>query len=129
VRLNQGNGIFGPETKYRASYSPVSLATADLNGDGFLDLVTAAFGEPSTAAIGILPGKGDGTFGTALTNFSGVGVALATQGLLLADLDGDGRPDLGSVRSASKAFTIRKNQTLPAIQIQSLGQSVKLTWL
>ncbi len=128
VRLNQGNGTFGPETRFRASLLPHSLATADLNGDGFLDLVTAGSSAGSTSALGILPGNGDGTFGTALTNFSGFSGLLANQSVALGDFDGDGRPDLASTRTADKTLSIRINLTRPAIQMERVGQSVKLTW-
>ncbi|HUB09660.1 MAG TPA: FG-GAP-like repeat-containing protein [Myxococcales bacterium] len=41
IFLNQGIGTFAPETFYTAGYGPNSLAAADLDGNGSLDLVVA----------------------------------------------------------------------------------------
>ena len=76
----------------------VHAATGDFNGDGHLDIAVSAIGnEPnqgeSNEAILVIPGNGDGSFGTP--------VLLATQSsfdpassLLAADLNNDKRTDL-----------------------------------
>jgi hypothetical protein len=60
--LGNGDGTFQlpriiPLTK---GLTPVYLATADLRGNGILDLIVA---ESDTSTIGVLLGNGDGTFG------------------------------------------------------------------
>ena len=62
VLLGNGDGTFQPPTTY-GSGAPAgfggSVAAADVNGDGVLDLVDAN-GDPPT--IGVFIGNGDGTF-------------------------------------------------------------------
>lgn len=60
-----------------------ALAAADLNGDGFDDLVVVSEG-----SVGVLLGHGDGTFGTMHTYLSGVS-AIAVE-----DINGDGKIDV-----------------------------------
>jgi hypothetical protein len=41
VHLGRGDGTFGPARLFQTAWNPVSLAIADLNGDGKLDLITS----------------------------------------------------------------------------------------
>jgi len=80
VLLNQGHRAFSKLVPYPLSVNQ-GIATADVNGDGHLDIVS------DTGAV--LLGKGNGTF----TNgegavFSGAGPPI------IADFNGDGRQDL-----------------------------------
>ena len=72
------------EVEIASLYRPKPLAVADFNGDGKMDLLIAAY-SPSLAVV---PGNGDGTFGTPLSiTESGTRVAIG-------DFNGDGFPDL-----------------------------------
>ena len=82
------------------SGAPVSIALADFNGDGHLD-VAIVQSETNTASI--LLGKGDGTFASPMTFALGGTPAQ----VLAADMDGDGRPDLVVMfASAAPAFAV-----------------------
>jgi hypothetical protein len=59
VMLGNGDGTFRVPVNYTVGTSPVSVAVADLNKDGNLDLVVA---NSSSNNISILLGRGDGTF-------------------------------------------------------------------
>src|ERR1035437_6535866 len=125
VRLNNGDGTFGAEKKYKTAFGPVAVAVADFNGDGNLDIVTANVG--TSESLAILPGNGDGTFGTALTNFPGVGGFL-NQSLAVADFDGDGKPDIATTRIANNSVSLLLNRTLPALRVQATNGVAKLMW-
>jgi hypothetical protein len=84
VALNLGGGKFGNTVTYQTNSVTSSLTTADVNGDGNMDLI-------STNGTFLL-GKGDGTF----TNGQNVGSG-AYQ--IVGDFNGDGKLDLVSLGS------------------------------
>jgi hypothetical protein len=99
VMLGLGNGRFATPTYWSASGTdtPKTLAVADVNGDGKLDIVTgndpgdgAAFGEK--ASISVLLGDGEGHFPTVQT-YSGFSFVTPTS-IAVSDVNGDGRPDI-----------------------------------
>ena len=63
------------------------MTTADVNGDGKADLITANYGSDT---VSVLLGNGDGTFGAQTTFAVGNGPWAVTT----ADVNGDGRADL-----------------------------------
>lgn len=98
IFLGQGNGqfiqgatypnLYGDCTNHAVGIVPsVCFATADLNGDGILDLAGANWID---GQITVLLGNGDGTFRLGQT-FTGTG---PQTGLVIADFNGDGEPDL-----------------------------------
>src|SRR5919109_2281828 len=76
----------GPST-FGAHLAPISIAVADFNGDGNLDIAIA---NRSSNDISVLLGKGNGTFNTQVKYSAGTGgpdpVSIAA-----ADLNGDGK--------------------------------------
>lgn len=88
-----------PVADYPTGQGPVGIASADFNGDGVPDLVTAN----STAnTASVLLGNGDGTFATNVDYPTGHGpVAVAT-----GDFNGDGFIDLAVVNQADNTVSI-----------------------
>ncbi|HVI08504.1 MAG TPA: VCBS repeat-containing protein [Candidatus Binatia bacterium] len=83
---------FNPPKLYTVGANPNSVAVADVNGDGKLDLVTvnATLGNPNIFNFSVLLGNGNGTFQPAITTnlpFDGAN-------LVIADMNGDHIPDL-----------------------------------
>ncbi len=99
ILLGKGNGTF-----HAPIINPLaadSIAAADLNGDGIPDLmaIMQASGSASSG-LDYLLGNGDGSFQPP------IGLSLYPENdntgppLLMADLNGDGKPDLVSLASA-----------------------------
>ena len=90
VLLGNGDGTFRAAVTYNSGGSGAgSVLLADFNGDGKLDV---AVGEQNNngGTIGILVGKGDGSFQAPVSYDLGISAAHAAVG----DLNGDGKPDL-----------------------------------
>src|SRR5688572_13497401 len=61
---------FSPAVGYPAGANPQAVASADLNGDGRLDLAVANY---SDGTVSVLLGNAGGTFQAALTAGAGAG--------------------------------------------------------
>jgi len=122
VRLNNGDGTFGPQKTVQVPISVSALAVADFDGDGNLDIVA---GNP----LVILPGNGDGTFASPVTNLSNLsGTEGANQNLVVADFDGDGRPDIATTSVTNNCVSILLNRTAPSVSIQNTSGLLVLNW-
>jgi len=80
----------------RLNVFPVSLAVADLNGDGRLDIVVG--NQLVSPALSILLGRGDGTF-QAGPVVPIPRLQMGINGVLAADFNRDGRTDLAIATS------------------------------
>jgi VCBS repeat protein len=97
VLLGNGDGTFQTFVEYPVSFGvQTSVAAADLNGDGKLDLITDG--------VAVLLGNGDGTFtddgGVTVTKQGGNG----SQSVCVGDFDGDGKADVALVFSQSNGI-------------------------
>ncbi|MBW4028180.1 MAG: hypothetical protein HIU93_12365 [Acidobacteria bacterium] len=111
VMLGNGDGTFQNQVVYPVNGVTASFAFADLNGDGNVDIAATYF--YPTAAIGVLLGKGDGTFGAVTDHLLNQGHGY---GVTIADLNGDGAPDIiatdiNSGDTISQALGILMNVT------------------
>lgn len=94
-------GTFSPPTSYGAGDQPISVAVADLNGDGKPDLAVANLGSGGMASVSVLlqDPSVPGTF-LAATNYK---TATASGAVAIADLNGDGKPDLAVANTGALA--------------------------
>jgi hypothetical protein len=92
ILLGNGDGTFQPAVNYPAGPSVMMSVAGDFNGDGHLDLAVSGDSDGSfTNGIGILLGKGDGSFQSP-SFISGPYYFLTT-----ADLNQDGILDLAAI--------------------------------
>jgi RHS repeat-associated protein len=99
VLMNTGAGAFATEVTYPIgnTYAVTNnVVVADLNGDGVPDLVVSDVGAGGDA--GVLLGQGGGTFGT-FARLSGVSDSTGTLEVAVADVNGDGIPDIISANA------------------------------
>ena len=79
-------------TDYQVGSFPSSIATGDLNGDGYLDLVVANGGDN---AVSVLFGNPDVTFQPAIQLAAGSGPV----SVVIADFNGDGNLDIATANA------------------------------
>src|SRR5262249_50912947 len=94
VLLGKGDGTFQPALTIPVGHRPDAVAVADLTGNGVLDLVVADGGTApnyTDSDFQVLLGNGDGTFQAPASYGAGM---INPRGVTIADLNGDGIPDL-----------------------------------
>jgi hypothetical protein len=97
ILLGDGHGGFraAPGSPISAGRRLGRIATADLGGDGALDLIGAGSG-----SLVVMRGDGHGGFAAPQVDPSESWVAIA------ADLDGDGKPDLATTEPTANAIRL-----------------------
>lgn len=112
ILLGNGDGTFCKGVRTPAGPDPTSIAIADFNGDGTLDLVLAnapcRLGCYSPGQISVLLGNGDGSFQPP--------AKFAIHGqqpmqLTVADFNGDGKPDVATINGDSQNVSVLLNTT------------------
>ncbi|HUF61067.1 MAG TPA: FG-GAP-like repeat-containing protein [Verrucomicrobiales bacterium] len=102
--LNDGHGVFRavPLPRLAQTAPAFGVAITDFDADGHADLVLAQnffAPQPETGHMDggvslVLRGAGDGSFSAIGPRTSGILVPTDAKGLVITDLDGNGRPDL-----------------------------------
>lgn len=103
VLLADGEGSFEPAlgSPFPTGEGPGSLATADFNGDGSLDLVSANFVSDD---VSILFGDGAGSFSASESN--AVAAGDGPDSVFVNDINGDGEADLVIANLLSENVTV-----------------------
>jgi hypothetical protein len=117
VLLGNGDGTFQAAGKYESGgWIAFSVAVADVNGDGKPDLVVTNYCAAGSwkdrsdylctsenGVVGVLLGNGDGSFQSAVTYGTG---GLYADSVVVADLNGDGKPDIVVADSNNRNGTV-----------------------
>lgn len=102
VLTNDGSGGFVLASSPSVGPTPWSVAAADLNGDGKVDLISA---NEEGASMTVLTNDGSGGFVLA----SSLGVGTGPRSVAAADVNGDGKLDLISANSTASTLTVQTN--------------------
>jgi hypothetical protein len=108
ILLNSGDGTFTTDSVYPGGgYNLTSVYVADLNGDGFLDLMTSSWHNN----VSTLLNNGNGTFGDpTIINIQVPGYLDSRPfAVFAADLDGDGDLDLATANRGAYSATVLIN--------------------
>ena len=91
VFIGKGDGTFKPGVLITTEFGPETVAVADFNGDGKLDLVVPHCCGDTDITYAL--GNGDGTFQKEVPITYNSGVSMPA----VADFNGDGKPDIAFV--------------------------------
>ncbi len=91
VLTNNGSGGFVLSSSPVVGQSPVSVVAADVNGDGWSDLICANAGANT---LSVLTNNGSGLFVSNATYTVGFGTSSQLNCVIAADVNGDGAVDL-----------------------------------
>jgi hypothetical protein len=106
ILLGNGDGTFTAQAQSPlAGGQPLFIASGDLNGDHFLDLVVTDMndGAPDPGSLTVLLGKGDGTFTPTATSPATGSIPYS---VAVADFNGDGKPDLAVANAGSNTISV-----------------------
>lgn len=102
VHLGRGDGTFGGYLESAVAGGTREILLADLNADGFLDVVVAAM---DSERVSVLLGRGDGTFPSRFDYATGA----LPSGVAVGLFNADPRPDLVVSNSGSNTVSIYLN--------------------
>jgi gliding motility-associated-like protein len=108
--INSGSistASFKPYKKFLAGHSPRSSAINDLDGDGKLDVVTTNYFDNELSIFHNKSTVGNVQFDNKVSLASGN----KPQDIKIADIDGDGKPDIIATNSESNTVSIYRNNS------------------
>ena len=119
---------FAPRVDWMTGADPQSVAVQDLDGDGRPELLVANAGDGTVSVFRNL-----GTAGSLTTSSFAPKIDIATDagcdGVAVADLDGDGKPDVVTANSSGTVSLLRNLGTPGGITINSFAPKVGLATL
>ncbi|MEU2451137.1 FG-GAP-like repeat-containing protein [Streptomyces sp. NPDC012765] len=107
VLVGDGAGGFAAASLLSAGTNLTSASVSDLNGDGHVDLVVSS---STTHEVAVFEGDGTGAFASPLA--FGLNGGSNPQATAVADLNGDGRPDVVTANLNSSAAFVKDASVL-----------------
>ncbi len=107
VLVGKGDGTFLPQEVFAVEAKPYSLAVADLTGDGRLDIVVANSASDTVSVLMNLGGNNDHVYFVPQVTFA---AGMQPFSVAVADLSGDGIPDIITANAASNTISVLMGQ-------------------
>ncbi|MEG4083486.1 DUF4347 domain-containing protein [Microcoleus sp. POL10_C6] len=104
ILFGDGTGSFGPPVPLNTNKPKFTVATADFNGDGKLDLVTS--NNEVTDNISVFLGDGNGSFNSPVNLSAGNLVGRQNHFVVTGDFNGDGKLDLAASNDISENVSV-----------------------
>ncbi len=104
ILFGSGTGSFGPPVRLNTNKPKFTVATADFNGDGKLDLVTS--NNEVTDNISVFLGDGNGNFNSPVNLSAGNLVGRQNHFVVTGDFNGDGKLDLAASNDISENVSV-----------------------
>ena len=109
VWLQRSDGTLGPETPVPWVHTGVvDMAVGDIDGDGRPDIALAAHGQGAGFGLVIARQRPDGTFAAPESRV--VNTFFGATTVVIADLNGDGRPDVAVADSSDATVSVYLQQ-------------------
>ncbi len=117
--------VFAAKVDFAVGSSPKSVALGDLNGDGMPDIVVADNGASTVSILlnTMTAGAATPTFAAKTDLATGVGPC----SVAVADLNGDGVPDIASANEYSATVSILINTTAPGAAAPTFAAKTDFT--
>ena len=106
VLMGDGKGAFATKVDYLAGSGPYAVVAMDFTGDGILDVIVVNY---RSASLSLLTGVGDGTLNPQKTTSIGTALSTFPQSIVVADVNGDTRPDVVSALYADQQIGVTWN--------------------
>lgn len=118
--INDGTGVFSSGTTFSTPEFIGQLTTADMNNDGFDDIVSADFSENT---VSIFLNNRDGTFSPAVSYGSN---GLSPNSVVVGDFDSSGFNDIAVLNTATTnvAILLSQSTTAPTLFANALSGNV-----